>query len=182
MRREYEMTAEDLATLLNACKPVPYMVFGGCEPTSPQESANHVWADLGRRMDFDWRSVQPARGKGERWFTAAPRGAGGQRDMNGNRWHETRRAMLVSIRQVEALRDRSCPGADDALGLLRLVEREPHERDFLRLAMTYLHPDKPCPWGLHARRLIAFQNLCRAFLGAPLPGVALEALEESDHG
>jgi len=32
MRKEYEMTQAQLDAILNACKPVPYMVFGGMEP------------------------------------------------------------------------------------------------------------------------------------------------------
>lgn len=72
MRRDYEMTEQDLARLLDACKPVPYLVAGGMGPTSPQENANRAWADLGRRMGFDWRTVQPAACKGDRHFTAEP--------------------------------------------------------------------------------------------------------------
>lgn len=71
-RREYEMTEQDLDELLNACKPVPYMVFGGREPRTPQENANDAWARLGARMGFRPMTVQPVAGKGERFFTAEP--------------------------------------------------------------------------------------------------------------
>lgn len=70
MRREYEMTEEQLTQLLDACKPVPYMVMGGVEPSSPQENANSAWAALGREMGFDGMSVKPVSGKGQRFFTA----------------------------------------------------------------------------------------------------------------
>lgn len=70
MRREFEMTEADLHILLDACKPVPYMIIGGMPPPSQQERANHAWKDLGRRMGFDWLTVQPITGKGERFFSA----------------------------------------------------------------------------------------------------------------
>ena len=71
MRQEYEMTEEDLEKLLDACKPVPYMVVGGVPPRSPQENANDAWARLGKKMGFDSNTVQPASG-GDRFFTAIP--------------------------------------------------------------------------------------------------------------
>jgi hypothetical protein len=75
MRREYEMTQEDLGKILEACKPVPYMVIGGIEPRSPQENANAAWASLGRKMGFDYMTVKPVPGKSVRVFTAEPTGA-----------------------------------------------------------------------------------------------------------
>lgn len=69
--KEYEMTQSDLDELLNACRPVPYMVFGGMEPSSPQENANSAWKRLGEKMGFDWKSVKPS-GKGDRFFMAIP--------------------------------------------------------------------------------------------------------------
>jgi hypothetical protein len=71
MRKEYEMTAEQEAKLLEACKPVPYMVIGGMEPRSPQENANDAWCALGRELGFDGMSVEPS-SKGQRFFTAVP--------------------------------------------------------------------------------------------------------------
>jgi len=69
MRKEYEMTQEQYGKLLDACKPVPYMVMGGVEPTSPQENANRAWAALGEEMGFDGMSVLPST-KGSHFFTA----------------------------------------------------------------------------------------------------------------
>ena len=77
MRREYEMTEDQLKRLLEACRPVPYMIFGGREPRSPQENANAAWQELGREMGFDGMSVQPVPGKGQRFFTALPLPASG---------------------------------------------------------------------------------------------------------
>ena len=71
-RREYEMTEDDLAALINASKPVPYIVVGGVEPMSPQENANRAWAELGRRMGFKSMTVRPVESKGQRFFTAEP--------------------------------------------------------------------------------------------------------------
>ena len=67
---EFELTAEQLEGLLDACKPVPYIVIGGVEPRSPQEKANAVWQQLGRELGFDWTTVQPVPGKEPRFFTA----------------------------------------------------------------------------------------------------------------
>ena len=72
MRREYEMTQVQLDKLLEACKPVPYLVAGGREPRSPQENANAAWSDLGAEMGFQYLTVEPLRHKGDRFFTAEP--------------------------------------------------------------------------------------------------------------
>lgn len=71
-RTNYEMTDRDLAELLEACKPVAYMVVGGHAPSSPQENANRAWAALGKKMGFDGDSVVPRDGMGMRHFTAIP--------------------------------------------------------------------------------------------------------------
>lgn len=71
MRKQFEMTQEDLDRILDACKPVPYMVFGGMPPRSPQENANAAWAELGSRLGFEHMTVQPS-SKGDRFFTAEP--------------------------------------------------------------------------------------------------------------
>jgi len=70
MITEYEMTEAEYGDLLEACKPVPYMVFRGVEPTSPQENANRAWQSLAARYGFDWRTVNPVAGKSPRFFTA----------------------------------------------------------------------------------------------------------------
>jgi hypothetical protein len=69
MRKEYEMTQAQLDKILEASKPVPYMVFGGMEPRSPQENANDAWKALGTELGFDHMTVRP-NGKGDRFFTA----------------------------------------------------------------------------------------------------------------
>lgn len=70
-RRNYEMTEADLEKILDACKPVPYIMIGNIPPSSPQERANRAWAELGNRMGFDSMTVEPT-GKGDRFFSAVP--------------------------------------------------------------------------------------------------------------
>ena len=70
MRKEFTMTPEQLDKLLDACKPVPYMVIGGVLPRSPQENANAAWARLGDELGFHPLSVHPVHGKGQEVFTA----------------------------------------------------------------------------------------------------------------
>jgi len=72
MRKEYEMTEKQLQKMYDACKPVPYMIFGGIEPRSPQENANDAWAALGKEMGFKYMTVLPNPAKGDRFFSAEP--------------------------------------------------------------------------------------------------------------
>lgn len=67
---EYELTGEELDRLLNASKPVPYIVIGGHIPMSPQEHANNAWAALGSQRGFDWTTVRA--GSDDRHFWAVP--------------------------------------------------------------------------------------------------------------
>lgn len=70
--KRYEMTQAQLDRILDACKPVPYMVFGGIAPSSPQENANHAWAALGREMGFLHMTVRPVSGAPQTVFEAEP--------------------------------------------------------------------------------------------------------------
>ena len=69
-RQRFEMTDEQHAKLLDACKPVPYMVIGGVAPRSPQENANAAWRALGSEIGFDSDTVKPVAGESSRVFTA----------------------------------------------------------------------------------------------------------------
>lgn len=75
-RTNYEMTQADLDAILDACKPIPMIMLhiGGFE-ISQQERANDAWAALGKKMGFDYMTVQP--GSGDRFFTAIPAGGTG---------------------------------------------------------------------------------------------------------
>ena len=70
MRKEFQLTADELKQLLDACRPVPYMVFGGMAPRSPQENANDAWKRLAEQHGFVWDTVRPIAGKGQECFTA----------------------------------------------------------------------------------------------------------------
>lgn len=71
-RTEYEMTEEDEKQLLAAMVPTPCIMIGGVVGPSLQDKANIAWADLGRRMGFDFMTVRPIPGKNQRCFTAIP--------------------------------------------------------------------------------------------------------------
>ena len=73
-RKEFEMTDDDLKSLLDACKPVPWMMVGTVPPMSPQENANRAWDALGDKMGFVGSTAKPVSGKSERFFTAVPTG------------------------------------------------------------------------------------------------------------
>lgn len=70
MRKEYGISKEQLDTIIEACKPVMYIVAGGRGPRSPQENANTAWCALGEKLGFDGMTVQPISSKGNRFFTA----------------------------------------------------------------------------------------------------------------
>jgi len=72
-RTNYEMTEEQLSTLLAAMRPVPVMRIGNFDMSNKQQdSANRAWEDLGTKMGFDYMTVQPIPGKGQRFFSAVP--------------------------------------------------------------------------------------------------------------
>ena len=66
---EFEMTQEQLDTILEACKPVTCMKIGNYMPSSPQENANRAWEELGKEMGFISTTVEPS-SKGNRFFSA----------------------------------------------------------------------------------------------------------------
>ena len=70
MRKEFEMSKEQLERMIEACKPVPYMVFGGMPPRSMRENVDDAWAALGEEMGFEPMTVRPIPGKGVEHFTA----------------------------------------------------------------------------------------------------------------
>ena len=99
-RAEYEMTTEELNTILDACKPVRCMMIGGTTPSSPQENANRAWAALGKKRGFDSTTVQPIRGKGTTFFTAVPSETEEQRAEREVKEASTKRAQaMTELRQ-----------------------------------------------------------------------------------
>lgn len=76
MKRRYEMTADQHARLLEACRPVPYILgSGGVEPCSPQQNVNAMWQALAAEMGFVWDSAEAAPGESSRVFMAEPQAA-----------------------------------------------------------------------------------------------------------
>lgn len=71
-KREFEMTQEQLDKIVEASKPVPYIVAGGVEPATPQQNANRAWQALGDEMGFDWTTVEPIAGRDPKFFKAVP--------------------------------------------------------------------------------------------------------------
>ena len=71
MRKTYTMTEEQYQALIEACRPVPYLVMNGVPPPDPQDNANAAWAQLGRELGFKPFTVEPA-GRDPRSFTAEP--------------------------------------------------------------------------------------------------------------
>ena len=71
MRKEYEITEEELEELLNACNSEPVMYLSGGLPmfNSRQANANRAWEKLGKIKGFKHMTVKP-NGKGDRFFTA----------------------------------------------------------------------------------------------------------------
>lgn len=70
-RVEFELTDEQLATLMDASKSVPaIMLHIGGGPRTPQENANTAWETLGEELGFEFMTVQPVEGKSTKFFTA----------------------------------------------------------------------------------------------------------------
>jgi len=70
VRKEFKLTEDELKEILDASKPVSYMVFGGRGPMSPQEKANMVWHGLAKKHGFKLMTVKPVPGKSQEHFTA----------------------------------------------------------------------------------------------------------------
>jgi hypothetical protein len=54
------MTDDELKELLEASKPVPYMVIGGCVPESPVEKMMKVWQRIAQRVGCNVDSINDA--------------------------------------------------------------------------------------------------------------------------
>ncbi len=67
--KEYELSEDQYEFLLEASKPVSYLIANGTEPLSPQVSANQAWENLGKTMGFLSDTVRPSP-RGDRFFTA----------------------------------------------------------------------------------------------------------------
>jgi hypothetical protein len=72
-RIEIELTDAEWGRLMDACRPVPYIIGGGVAPSSQQENANACWRALGAERGFAWDTVQKVPGKSQRWISVVPR-------------------------------------------------------------------------------------------------------------
>jgi len=71
MIKEYELTKQQLDTLLDAIKPMPIMTIGShVTGLDRQERANDAWKLLGDELGFDHMTARPVSGKGMEYFTA----------------------------------------------------------------------------------------------------------------
>ena len=69
MRKNYEMTEEQLKELFEAARAVPLIALQCGMPASRQSNANDAWEKLGKEMGFDYMTVRPT-GQGDRFFSA----------------------------------------------------------------------------------------------------------------
>lgn len=69
MKKLFEMTQEQLDTILKACERPPMIMLHCGHPSSVQERVNAAWKALGDDMLFDYRTVEPT-GEGDRFFKA----------------------------------------------------------------------------------------------------------------
>ena len=101
-RVNYEMTEDDLETLLKACKPTPVMFLTGGTPIggNQQENANAAWAELGRKMGFDSMTVRPDN-RGQRFFTAVSSETDAQKKEREQREAKEKRQAEIQKLQTE---------------------------------------------------------------------------------
>jgi beta-phosphoglucomutase-like phosphatase (HAD superfamily) len=107
-RVNYEMTEEDLKELLDACRPTPVMKIGSYTGSSPQENANRAWRKLGEKYGFDFMTVRPIQGKGQRFFSAVPTETKEQREERERKEKEEKRQgeILTIEQQITGLQKR----------------------------------------------------------------------------
>lgn len=70
MRKEFQLSPDELSGLLKACESVPLIMLQCGMPRSPQERANDAWQALGNKLGFVWDTVEPIPSKGQEFFTA----------------------------------------------------------------------------------------------------------------
>ena len=70
--KTYRLTDEEFNKLMDASKPVPYMVFDGIEPRSPHDNAMDVWRTVAARVGCDVDSIGSAGTGDNHDFNARP--------------------------------------------------------------------------------------------------------------
>lgn len=97
-RTNYEMTQDDLDSLLDSMKSEPVIMLNIIGGRSKQDRANDAWKRLGEKMGFDHMTVQPT-GKGDRFFSAIPSETEQHRQDRLSR--EKEESLRKSIKQTE---------------------------------------------------------------------------------
>ena len=57
----YRLTDEQFKKLMDASKPVRYMVFGGREPSTPRENAENCWRTIAEEIGCQYDTIKDAR-------------------------------------------------------------------------------------------------------------------------
>lgn len=70
--QNYMLTEAEYAELIEASKPVPYIIANGIAPISPAARVNEIWARIGRDRGFDPMTAHPADSDNRRQFRARP--------------------------------------------------------------------------------------------------------------
>lgn len=70
MRKEFQLTREELAELLKASEPELALHLEYLCSSVNQRNIDEVWKKLARQYLFVWDSVRPVTGKGQDFFTA----------------------------------------------------------------------------------------------------------------
>ena len=72
MKKEFQLTEDDMKEYFEAIKPDPVLYGSGGVPffRTQQEKANDEWRRFGKKYGFVWDTVQPIQGKGQDWFSA----------------------------------------------------------------------------------------------------------------
>ena len=69
----YKMSLKQFREIMEASKPVPYLVIGGIGTPSMQENANYAWKKLADEMGFIWYTAKLASGIASNYFIAEPK-------------------------------------------------------------------------------------------------------------
>lgn len=69
---EYEMSEEQYARMIEACKPVPLIMLQCGPAPSQQERVNAAWTELGKEMGFKPMTATRSFRNSERFFLAEP--------------------------------------------------------------------------------------------------------------
>jgi hypothetical protein len=70
--KTYELTEKEFQELVDASKPVPYIIVGGRAPMSPYERAMLVWDKVAKRVNCERDTIEAYDKNNLRMFKAMP--------------------------------------------------------------------------------------------------------------